>query len=308
MTTVLHHLGARFHDDMTERFPDIEFVAVAEPLPDHLRGDIFVTTALGSPHLADLSRRGLRWVHSLGTGIERFPLGELPEAIPLTCTRGASGVPISEYVLAAMLDHEKQLATLFVIEPPAAWSRARLGGLAGQTVALVGLGGIGREVARRCVAFDMRVLGVRRRTDSTPVPGVELVRDLPTALGQADHVVVAVPVTAETAGLFGESTLAALRPGAHLINVARGAVIDQDALRRALDAGLVGRATLDVCEPEPLPAGHWLYTHPRVRLSPHVSWSSPTALRMLDEYFAANLARWIGGEPLLGIVDRVAGY
>ncbi len=180
--------------------------------------------------------------------------------------------------------------------------------MAGQTVALVGLGGIGLEVARRCAAFDMRVLGVRRRAGAPPVPGVELVADLPTALARADHVVIATPLTEHTRGLFDDSTFAAVRPGAHLINVARGPIIDQEALRRALDQGVVGHATLDVCDPEPLPQGHWLYSHPQVRLSPHVSWSAPSALRQLDEYFAANLDRWIGGEPLHGLVDHAEGY
>jgi phosphoglycerate dehydrogenase-like enzyme len=99
-----------------------------------------------------------------------------------------------------------------------------------------------------------------------------------------------------------------MKPGAHLVNVARGAIVDQDALRRALDAGRVAMASLDAVEPEPLPAGHWMYGHPRVRLSPHISWNMPGAAEILVDAFIDNLRRWRNGEPLDGVVDRAAGY
>ena len=99
-----------------------------------------------------------------------------------------------------------------------------------------------------------------------------------------------------------------MKPGVHLVNVARGALVDQDALRAALDDGRVAVASLDAVDPEPLPDGHWLYTHPRVRLSPHVSWSAPDALDELIDRFIDNLRRHRAGRPFAGIVDRAAGY
>ena len=99
-----------------------------------------------------------------------------------------------------------------------------------------------------------------------------------------------------------------MKPGAHLVNVARGALVDQDALRAALDEGRVAMASLDAVEPEPLPDGHWMYGHPRVRLSPHVSWHMPGAVDLLLERFIDNLRRWRAGEPLTGVVDREAEY
>ncbi len=99
-----------------------------------------------------------------------------------------------------------------------------------------------------------------------------------------------------------------MKPGAHLVNIARGAIVDQDALRRALDTGRVAMASLDAVEPEPLPAGHWMYRHPRVRLSPHISWNMPGAAEILVDAFIDNVRRWRRGEPLDGVVDRAAGY
>jgi phosphoglycerate dehydrogenase-like enzyme len=122
--------------------------------------------------------------------------------------------------------------------------------------------------------------------------------------------VIAAPSTPETRHLIGREALTHVKRGVHLVNVARGALVDQEALREALDDGRVARASLDVVEPEPPAAGHWLYTHPRVRLSPHTSWNMPGALDILLEPFLENLARWQAGKPLLArdLVDVSRGY
>ncbi len=127
-------------------------------------------------------------------------------------------------------------------------------------------------------------------------------------LAEADHLVVAAPATPQTRRLLDREAFARMKPGVHLVNVARGELVDQDALREALDEGRVARASLDVVEPEPLPAGHWLYTHPRVRLSPHTSWSGPGALDRLLDPFLSNLRRYLADEPLQGQVDVELGY
>ena len=125
---------------------------------------------------------------------------------------------------------------------------------------------------------------------------------------EADHLVLAAPVTPATRHAVDADLLAQVKPGLHLVNVARGALVDHEALRTALDDGRVARASLDCVEPEPLPAGHWLYTHPRVRLSAHISWSAPEALEELILPFVENLRRYRAGEPLEGIVDLEQGY
>jgi phosphoglycerate dehydrogenase-like enzyme len=248
---------------------------------------------------------GVRWVHVLGAGVDGFPLDRLGERI-LTCSRGASAPAIAEFVLATMLAFEKQLPEVWIDEPPARWNFARLGGLRGRVAGIVGLGAIGMEVARRALAFDMQVLAARRTDAPSPLPGVEIV-PLDALLARSHHVIVTAASTPETRHLLDAAAFKAMMPGAHLVNIARGPLVDQDALLGALDTGLA-RASLDVVEPEPLPAGHPLYSHPKVRLSPHVSWSSPETTRRTVELFAENLRRWQAGEALQGTVDVSAGY
>jgi phosphoglycerate dehydrogenase-like enzyme len=132
--------------------------------------------------------------------------------------------------------------------------------------------------------------------------------NLSGVLADADHLVLAAPDTAETHHVIGQMGLAQVKRGVHLINIARGGLVDQEALRVALDDGRVARATLDVCEPEPLPEGHWLYTHPRVRLTGHISWSSPWGMEPLVRSFLENLDRFVNGESLVGVVDPAERY
>ncbi|MGA2837351.1 MAG: NAD(P)-dependent oxidoreductase [Acidimicrobiales bacterium] len=249
----------------------------------------------------------VRWVHVLGAGIDRFPLDVVGDRV-LTCSRGASSPAIAEFVMASMLAFEKQLPEQWITEPPGQWNAAALGGLEGRTLGLVGLGAIGTEVARRALAFDMSVLALRRSDRPAPLDGVELAPDLGTLLSAADHVVVAAPATARTVHLLDAESLALLKPGAHVVNVARGTLVDNGALLAALDDGRIARATLDVVDPEPLPAGHPLYTHPRVRLTPHISWSAPRTLLRTMELFVADVDRYRSGQPLLGTVDLQEGY
>jgi phosphoglycerate dehydrogenase-like enzyme len=247
LTTVLVHLAVDYlgTDGMAGRFPGVRFVQVDPdgPVDPDVHGQVLVTRGVDSPNLTDVLDRGVEWVHCTGHGIDEIPLDAIGDRI-LTCARGATAVPIAEWVVAMLLTAEKRLPEVWVDAPPGRWYVTRLGGLAGSTVAL---------------------------------------------LGYAD-------------------LLAACRPGVHLVNVARGSIVDQEALRTALDNGQVGLASLDVCEPEPLPAGHWLYEHPAVRLSPHVSWCSPDSFGSMATNFADNLDRWIHGRPLAGIVDVAAGY
>jgi len=247
-------------------------------------------------------------VHALGTGVDAFPL-HLLEGRVLTCSRGASAVPIAEWVMAVMLAFEKRLPESWIHAVPAqGWSRASLGGLHGKTLGLVGLGGIGTAVAQRALPFGMRVLAHRRSSRPSHLAGVEIAATLRDLVSVSDHVVIAAPATAATRHLFDREVFAAVKAGAHLINVARGGLVDQDALREALDDGRVAAASLDAVDPEPLPRDHWMYTHPRVRLSAHISWSMPGAADLLLDAFIDNLRRYRAGDPLTGVVDVAAGY
>jgi phosphoglycerate dehydrogenase-like enzyme len=285
---------------LREALPDVEF-AIDGP------ADVFVTVPRPGRDLTGVIGPEIRWIHNLGAGIDGVPLDEVGERV-LTCSRGASSVAIAEYVLGTMLAFEKRWTETPVTEPPAQWGAANLGGLEGRTLGLVGIGAIGTEVAKRALAFDMRVVAVRRTASPPDIDGVTLAKSLHDLLGEADHVVVAAPATDGTRRLFDASAFAATKPGAHFVNIARGALVDQDALIAALDSGHVAFASLDVVDPEPLPAGHPLFTHPKVRLTAHVSWSAPSTGARTVHLFVDNVRRYLAGERLHGIVDTAAGY
>lgn len=310
-TRVLVHLwGEHFPTPaIRERFPTVEFIPVPTdgPVDGDVYGEVCITQAALTGNFKEVLQRGVRWVQALGQGVDHFPFEHLGDRT-LTCARGVNAVPISEWVVAMLLTVVKQLPDHWLSEPPRRWVLADLGSLEGSTVGLVGLGSINRAVAERLTPFGCRIVAVTRSGKPSPVPGVEVTTDIRDAVADADHVVIGVPLTSETEHMFDDDLFAAMKPGAHLVNIARGRLVDQDALRRTLDSGHLGMASLDVCEPEPLPGGHWLYSHPGVRLSAHVSWSDPGALDRLHAAFADNLDRWLAGEALIDVVDPVAGY
>jgi len=310
VTTVVNHSGfplpAAVHDWPGIRILDCDRTGV---VPPEIGGEVVLTRTDGGPNLAEVLARGARWVHTLGTGVDAFPFDAVDDQI-LTCSRGVSGDMIGEWVFAQMIAFAKAVREASLDAAPDDWHAPdrRITTLRRKTVVIFGIGGIGAEVARLCLALQMRVIGVRRRGTDAPHQGMEVVNDLRSAIGEADHLVIAAPATSETARVVDDAMLAAVRPGLHLVNIARGTLVDQDALRRALDDGRIARASLDVCDPEPLPAGHWLYEHPGVFLTPHTSWAGPGAFAQLVETFHANYLRWRAGEPLDGVVDIDAGY
>jgi phosphoglycerate dehydrogenase-like enzyme len=297
----LEKLRSLLPDEHLVRPEDVDLSNGAVALVTHTRKDM-------REQLASLVGPATEWLHVLSTGVDSVPLDVVPEGVTVTCSRGASAVPISEYCVAMMLAHAKQLPGIWLDEPPERWNVARLGSLDGATIGLVGVGSIATWVARRLAGFDVRLLGYRRRPLPAPDPRIEIATSLPEVLAAADHLVVAAASTPETYHLIDAAALAQVKPGVHIVNVARGTLIDQDALVRAIDDGRVARASLDVVDPEPLPAGHVLYRHPQVFVSAHVSWNAPGSMMKNYEGFTENVARYRAGEPLGGVVDRAAGY
>jgi phosphoglycerate dehydrogenase-like enzyme len=285
--------------------PDEKVAPAGTPESDG--ADVLTSLADTADNLLPMLTDDIRWIHVLGAGVDGFPLEIVGDRM-LTCSRGASAPAIAEFVLASMLAFEKHLPEIWLDVPPETWNVAEMGGLEGRTLGVIGLGSIGSAVATRALAFDMDVVGVRRQKGPSPVDGVTLLPDLESLLEVADHVVVSAPATAATTKLLDGATLGKVKPGVHIVNVARGSLIDQDALIRALDDGRVARASLDVVDPEPLPDGHPLYSHPKVRLTPHVSWSAPASVRRTFSMFVENVARFRAGEPLVGHVDQKEGY
>ncbi len=248
----------------------------------------------------------LQWVYSASVGVDFYPRWLL-DAPLVTCGRGVASQEIADYVIAAIYAHSKDLEAVRA-HSPAQWTQASLGRIAGTTLGIIGLGAIGSAVARRALALGMRVIAARRRPLPSPVADVELFEDLARVIASADHLLLALPATDATRSLIDARLLAHAKPTAHLINVARGSVIDQAALTTALDAGRLGFATLDVTDPEPLPAGHPLWTHPRVRLTPHVASNYQAVREVLFDKIATDIGQFVRGEAPSDIVDADAGY
>ena len=307
--TVLGHFGG-FGETMisalSQLVPDARFVEVTPGEPAPVASEILVTLLNDRPNLKPVLDSGVQWVHVLGAGVDGFPLDLVGDRV-LTCSRGASAPAIAEFVLAEMLAFEKRIPDIWLTAPPPRWNIASLGGLKGRTLGLIGLGAIGVEVARRALGFEMRVVAARRDA-AKPAPDGAVVLPFEDVVSEADHLVVTAASTEETRHLLDGRAFSMVRHGVHLVNIARGALVDQDALLLALGSGQVGMASLDVVDPEPLPAGHPFYTHPQVRLTAHVSWSSPDTGRRTVEMFADNFRRWRAGVPLAGVVDPALGY
>jgi len=282
-----------------ERFPTVEVIDITGGVTPGTRGDVLFGG--WSPNSIAAVASGVRWVQLMGTGIDRVP--PLVRAVPLlTTARGASAPAISEYVIAAMGACARNFPENWLREAPEHWNiqPARL--LAGDTVGLFGFGGIAQRVARIALALDMSVAALRRTKTPSPIDGVTLVHSIQDLVSVADHLVLAAPATDSTRHVINAETLALMKPGAHLVNIARGSLVDQEALRAALDNGTIGRASLDVTEPEPLPPGHWMYEHPKVFLTPHSSWVGPPPFAASTELFCDNLQRFLAGGPLEGVV------
>ncbi len=252
----------------------------------------------------------LRWVHTISAGVDHLLFPELRESETiLTNASGVFNVPIAETVLAYMLAVVKRLPEFLAQQREHRWEKLPLRELRGLTVGIVGLGDIGSEVARLCRAFGMRVLGLRRRPASSDAADeVFPPEQLHNLLSQSDFVVVALPLTEETRGIIGREALAAMKPDAWLINIARGALVDEEALVEALREGRIGGACLDVFAEEPLPEDSPLWDMPNVIITPHNSWSSPYIEEREIELFLENLRRYVAGEPLRNVVDKRAGY
>jgi phosphoglycerate dehydrogenase-like enzyme len=254
----------------------------------------------------------LRWLHLPRAGVDGSLVPAVIEReIVLTNSAGINAVPIAEFVLLFALSHAKQAAALLAAQSTRTWAQHELkpAELYGRTMLIIGLGQIGQAIATRAAAFGMRVIGSRRRP--TPTAGVDMVvgeGEWRPLLGEADYVVLAAPLTAATRGMIGAAELAAMRPDAYLINIARGEIVDEAALVEALRAGKLAGAGLDVFAQEPLPQASPLWELPNVFLTPHISWSSPEIWPRVIELFLDNLRRYVAGEPLRNVVDKAAGY
>jgi phosphoglycerate dehydrogenase-like enzyme len=240
----------------------------------------------------------LRLVQLLSAGAEQF-VGRLPEGVLLCNARGAHTPSTAEWAVAATLAAQRGLPFFAREQAAGRWSSATFSSLVGARVLVVGAGDIGTTIGRMLAGFDVELTYVAR----TARDGVRSTAELPELLPHADVVILIVPVTPETTGMVDASFLAAMPDGALLVNAARGVVVDTDALLAELTAGRL-RAALDVTDPEPLPAGHPLWSVPGLLLTPHVGGAVPDTNARAAAAVTDQLARVLAGEPLVNVVDR----
>ncbi len=279
--------------------------------------DAEVYLGLGIPgSILDAGPR-LRWVHTGTAGVGSWLTPQMRERdLLFTNSAGVFGPAMAETVLAYLLHFARGLHVAQRVQRAGTWDKTMFDGpappvreLGRSTVGIVGLGGVGREVAWRCAALGARVLGLRRRPE--PVDGVEVLHGpdgFQRILDESDYVVVTAPETAGTAGMLDAAALARMRPHAVLVNVGRGRIVDEEALVAALRAGTIGGAALDVFATEPLPDGHPLWTAPNVLLTPHMSAYTEHFWEREADLVVENVRRYLSGQPLLNVVDKSAGY
>lgn len=294
----------------------VPVLSIARGTPEGLPREVKVLVAaplFGVPDVAHLARPeappegwpfNLDWIQLVSSGIDHYPRWFL-EAVPVSTARGVAAEPIAEFVIGAIFEAVKQLHTVW-IDTPDAWRIRPFAPLAGSTLGLVGYGAIGRAVAGKARGLGLKVHVLRRSPPAEGEAGIVFERRIEDLLAVSDHLVLAAPATRETRHILNAGSLKAVKPGVHVINIARGTLIDDQAFLEALADGRVGLATLDTTTPEPLPAGHPYYTLPQVRVSPHTSAIGDAPRLALVEKVAANLERWSSGTPLLDALPATA--
>lgn len=304
-------IRTRWPEMLVVHLPD--YTRLAEELPDT---DIFIGYSLRPQQLKDAKR--LKWIHSTAAGVAQLMYPELRDSgVVVTNPRGIFSLPMAEHTMGMMLALARNFPDTVRQQDRAQWAQQALWDmpqhlteLYGRVLLIVGFGSIGKEIARRALVFGMRVWGVRRsaRGESALAEKILPAAELRNALPQADFVIIAAPETAETWHLMGQEEIALMKPGARLINVARGSLLDEAALIRALKEGKLGGAALDVTATEPLPPESPLWKAPNLLLTPHTSaiserlWERETALLI------ELLERWFDGRELTNRVDFSRGY
>jgi phosphoglycerate dehydrogenase-like enzyme len=258
---------------------------------------------------------GLRWIHSTGAGMDSFVSPELADrGVIVTNSAGVYAPAMAEYVLAGMVSVAREFRRLSAQQDERRWNHEAISGteLYGKRVGIVGYGATGRYIATVCKALGMDVWATKRKpmlTTGEPVDRLLPAGRLHELLGASDYVVVTASLNSTTRHLLGEAEFRALKPGAVLVNVARGGLVDQDALLAALDDGRVGGAFLDVVEPQPLPPESPLWAHPRVTITPHISGGSPEGWARSMDLFCSNLPLYLDGDVArLGNLANLADH
>jgi phosphoglycerate dehydrogenase-like enzyme len=301
---------------LADALPGVEVVHVRDEAGRREIADADVLFAYRlSPAEFEGARR-LQWIHSPAVGVGGLLTPGLIESpVVITNSRGVHSEAIAEHALALALALRRRLHSAVRRQMAHEWAQAEIAGhrgpvLSGTRLLVVGLGSIGGRVAALGAALGMRVSGVRRREGGPPPPGVERLvsaASLRDELGQADLVVLAAPLTSATHGLIKRADLEAMKPSAVLVNVGRGELVDEQALKEVLSTGRID-AGLDAFHQEPLPRDHFLWDLPNVLITPHTAPWSGDYWPPVTDLFLGNIGRFQRGDPLLNPVDKRAGY
>jgi len=265
-------------------------------------------------HDVFLISRRLRWIHSRSAGLEQSLFPELIESeVILTNGSGVFSPSLGEFALAAILYFAKDFRRMIRNQMTGVWEQFDITMISGQTLGIVGYGSIGRAVAARARALDMRVLGLRRQVgkqskEDSLLEHVYEPGQLWEMLSRCDYIIVTLPFTAQTRGLIAEPEFAVMKKNAVLINIGRGPTVDEQAMIRALSQSKIKGAALDVFDQEPLPHGHPFYSMENVLLSPHCADHTPDWLDDAMRFFLSQLEKFRRGENLLNVVDKRLGY
>jgi phosphoglycerate dehydrogenase-like enzyme len=252
----------------------------------------------------------LKWIQLCSTGFSDNITPEiLNGSVILTNAPGIHTYPIAESVISAMLDHAKKLKKRRIDQIAHEWNQLKCDELYNRTVLIIGLGNIGKRTAKLCKAFDMRVIGTKRKVESVEnVDHVFPVEELRNYLPEADYIVVAAPLTKETKYMLGENEFRSMKKNAYYINIGRGAIAEEPVLISALRESWISGAYLDALEVEPLPVDHPLWDMENVLLIPHDSHSSPYIGDRIIDIFCDNLERYVKGKSLRYVCDPKKGY
>jgi phosphoglycerate dehydrogenase-like enzyme len=290
------------------------FAADAQELEGAIgEADVLFVWDFRSTELRDAWHRveKLRWVHVAGAGVDAVLFPDIVESqVTITNSRGVFDRSIAEYVLGLMLVFAKDLLQTIGLQQQKKWVHRDTEMLAGHKLLVVGAGSIGRTIARlaRCAGMEVDAIARTARYSDEDFGRVFPSEDLDEVLPEADYVVVAAPLTAQTRGMFGAAQFERMKPGARFINVGRGPIVDESALTDALRDGRIAGTALDVFSEEPLPEDSPLWEMPQVVVSPHMSGDFVGWLEALGELFVENFRRWERGDELLNVVDKERGY
>ena len=263
-----------------------------------------------------LKAKKLLWIHSPFVGVDSLLIDPVRKGnVTVTCSRGIHASQASDHVFALILAFARRLPELLRDQKRRKWKPRHpfpfepLDELQDKTLGIIGLGSIGREVARKGKCFGMKVAGVKNtRSHLEHVDEIYSPENLERVLDQSDFLVVCVPLTKETAGMIGEKELRKMKRTSYLINIARGGVVDENALIKALRNGWIAGAALDVAEHEPLPESSELWDFDNVIITPHVAGSTPHYWDRAVSIFMENLKRFLSGKELMNVVDKNRGY